>query len=96
MNKKEMPFASYVVGEELKSRGVTAFEKELPFDETVMLTERLALIKSQLHLEKIEIKDIASVPEEELAAAAGGAGAAAAIAEKVQPAKRGVVFGLEG
>ena len=43
-----MPFASFMVRDEMAIRGAEALELQLPFDELEMLSQRVDLIKSQL------------------------------------------------
>merc|ERR1711937_28927 len=52
-----MPFASFVVKEELKGRGREALDLQLPFDEATMLEELGFIIRKQLGIPEITIAD---------------------------------------
>jgi len=62
--KKALPFASFVMNKEVKSRGKEALELQLPFDERQMLADVAEAIKSQLGLNTLDVADAA---EEHLA-----------------------------
>jgi len=53
--KQVMPFASFVMKQEVKARGSEALELELPFDEASMLRDLAEVIKSQLKLDELEV-----------------------------------------
>jgi leucyl-tRNA synthetase len=84
--KKAMPFAAYIINEEMSSRGVDALALELPFNEAGMLEERSNLIKRQLNVEDFKIA---------IADQAGANKDARDSSEKItmaQPAKPSIVF----
>ncbi|CAD7949473.1 unnamed protein product [Amoebophrya sp. A25] len=51
--KKAMPFASFMMKDEMSIRGPSALELTLPFNEREMLEERVGLIKKQLGIENV-------------------------------------------
>lgn len=53
--KKVMPFASFVMKEEVKTRGREALEFELPFDELSMLNDLVDVIRKQLGVAEVEV-----------------------------------------
>ncbi|OLQ04161.1 Leucine--tRNA ligase, cytoplasmic [Symbiodinium microadriaticum] len=53
--KQVMPFASFVMKQEVKARGSEALELELPFDEAAMLCDLSDVIKAQLGVETLEV-----------------------------------------
>ncbi|CAD7946567.1 unnamed protein product [Amoebophrya sp. A120] len=55
-SKKAMPFASFMMKDEMSARGKDALELELPFNEADMLTERIELIKKQLGISSISFR----------------------------------------
>jgi len=63
VQKQYMKFAAFVAGEEMGARGVDALQLELPFDELAMLTERLDLLKKQLGISDIVIRNAADGKE---------------------------------
>jgi len=84
--KKAMPFAAYIINDEMSSRGMDALDLQLPFDEAGMLDERIDLIKKQLNIEDFKIV---------IADQAGANKDARDSSEKItmaQPAKPSIVF----
>ena len=81
--KKAMPFASFMVRDEVSIRGPSALDLELPFDEAEMLAQRVDLIKFQLQLKEVEIRD---------AVAGKAEGDDTAKADQAQPAKPTMAF----
>lgn len=57
--KKSLPFASFMMNDEMKIRGKQALELQLPFDERDVLAERVELIKAQLGIQEIIFVDTA-------------------------------------
>ena len=57
--KKAMPFASFMMKDEMAIRGKDALETELPFNEQEMLAEKVGLIQKQLGVGEIVFRFVA-------------------------------------
>ncbi len=56
--KKAMPFASFMMRDEMGIRGPSALDLQLPFNELDMLKGRTELIKAQLMVGEIVLREI--------------------------------------
>eukprot|EP00392_Amoebophrya_sp_AT5.2_P008070 g8089.t1 len=57
--KKAIPFASFMMKDEMAIRGKEALETELPFNEQEMLAEKVGLIQKQLGVGEIVFRFVA-------------------------------------
>ena len=64
-NKKAMPFAAFMMNDEMSIRGPEALALELPFDEKDMLEARLDLIQYQLGIKDIVLRHASEGAHEE-------------------------------